>query len=293
MWSMPSLVDLSSLGALLGRPHEHPVSARRFRSAAVTVHTLGPESPWQWQCVQPQGDELAMFASAQSPVQLSISGRMTQASAGFFMHPLRTSEVVADHPTSVLCAWVPWSSLQELDVGGLDCLAIDTPTPLLGGFRAFAGSLVSQGSPSTMYTDYLVERLLVEMAFGTVLEASAGGAAGTRGATAREQRPIDRARSLMLLRRSDASFGVEELARELHLSTRQLQRVFATYDATPADELRRLRVELAQELLSDPTYAPLSLTEIAAHSGFNTPAALRRAFASQGLPLPTSRSVGR
>jgi transcriptional regulator GlxA family with amidase domain len=112
-------------------------------------------------------------------------------------------------------------------------------------------------------------------------------------AGARDVRPIDRARSLILLRRSEPDFGVAELAREMHMSTRHVQRVFALEHSSPADELRGMRLDLAQELLGDPAYDVLSISDVAGHAGFKTAAAMRRAFVSRELPLPGRTRRGR
>lgn len=283
------LAEIGVLGRLLGHPGDTPVSARRFRSTAVTVHTLDVGTPWDWKPQAPLGDEMALLAHVHSPVRIGIAGREVEAGAGFFLHPHCPSVVTADEATTVLCAWVPWSAIEELDDGTLRSFAIAAATPLLLGVRGFVSALVGRGAVPTVYTDYLVEKLLAEMVFGAVLEGGRADAGVAREAAARDSRPLERARTIMLLRRGDPSFGIEELARELHMSTRQLQRVFASDGVSPADELRRLRVELAQELIAGDAYAPLTVEEIATHSGFGTAAALRRAFAAQGLPSPRRR----
>ncbi len=286
---MASLIDIASLGRLLGQPNANPISARRFRSTALTVYNLEPNSPWCWESQEPRGDELICLAVVNTPVTLTQENTEPQpAEAGFFLHPHHPAEIATTtaERTAVLCAWVPWSAVDELDDGTLQAVAFHAMTPLLQGARAFASALLAATSASTVYTEYLVEKLIAEMAFGALLEARGMGALTGRDAAAREDRPLDRARTLMLLRRADPSFGVDELATELHLSTRQLQRLFAAAGTSPADELRRLRVESAQELLANPEFAPLTLKQIAQHAGFTTLPALRRAFAALSLEIP-------
>lgn len=289
---MASLIDIASLGRLFGQPNANPISARRFRSTALTVYNLEPTAPWRWQPQQPLGDELICLAVVNSPVVLTQPSKQASAQttteSGFFLHPHRPAEVATTttERTSVLCCWVPWGAVEELDDGRLEAIAFEATSPLLHGARAFASALMTTTSPTTVYTEYLVEKLIAEMAFGALLEARGMGAITGRDAAAREDRPLDRARTLMLLRRADPAFGVDELATELHLSTRQLQRLFAAAGTSPADELRRLRVESAQELLANPEFAPLTLKQIAEHAGFTTLAALRRAFAALSLEIP-------
>lgn len=91
----------------------------------------------------------------------------------------------------------------------------------------------------------------------------------------------------MLLHREDPQFTIAELAAELHVSLRHLQRAFAKNGTTPGDALRRLRVEFAESLLRNPDYTVLTIEEIAAHSGFSSALQLRRALRAEGLPSPT------
>ncbi|WP_054680249.1 helix-turn-helix domain-containing protein [Microbacterium sp. No. 7] len=287
---MALVAELRSLGRLLGLPNDNPVTARRFRSTAITTHALDVDAPWSWDTQPELGNEMALLAFVESPVQVAAEdGWATSADAALFLHPGHSFTVSAERSTSTMCVWVPWDALEELDDGTLNRSPVLSATPLLSGLRAFAGTFVRQGDPPTMYTDYLVEKLLAEMVFGTVLEAGRGEPVAARGSAVREARPLERARTLMVLRRADAAFGVKELAAELHLSTRQLQREFAAVGSTPADELRKLRAELAQQLLGDETYDALTVDEIAAHSGFGTAAALRRAFVTLGLSSPRRR----
>lgn len=287
---MAVLADLGGLGRLIGDAGANPVSARRFRSTAITVHTLDPASAWRWQPQQARGDETSLLAYVPSPVRIGIDDQQCTAESGFFLHPHRAYEVSAEEPASALCIWVPWGVIDEIDDGTLDGPPALAATPLVLGLRAFAGAVAGRAYQATIYTEFLVEKLLAEMVFGAVLEAGRADTTVGRDAPAREARPLERARTLMLIRRGDSTFGVEDLARELHLSTRQLQRMFAAAGSSPADELRRLRAELAQQLLDDATYAPLTVEEIAGHSGFGTAAALRRAFSALGLPSPRRRA---
>ncbi|WP_447913397.1 helix-turn-helix domain-containing protein [Microbacterium phyllosphaerae] len=77
-------------------------------------------------------------------------------------------------------------------------------------------------------------------------------------------------------RHRDATFGIEELAAELHVSRRQLFRLFAGTDESLAARLLRRRLVTArEELLSSP---PQDLTAVAERSGFTDAAALRAQF---------------
>ncbi|MDP3949111.1 helix-turn-helix domain-containing protein [Microbacterium sp.] len=135
---------------------------------------------------------------------------------------------------------------------------------------------------------YAIERLLAEMTFGMLLE--------TRGLEAADQNMlpiVERARAIMNARREDASFTSAMLASELHVSLRQLQRAFAREGTSPADALRQLRTQLAESLLRDERYTPLSIEAVAQHSGFRSATQMRRAFRAEGKGNPTALRTDR
>lgn len=77
-------------------------------------------------------------------------------------------------------------------------------------------------------------------------------------------------------RHRDPAFGIADLADELHVSRRQLFRMYEGADEGPAGRLLRRRLVTArEELLSIP---PQDLTAVAARSGFSDAAALRAQF---------------
>lgn len=268
---------------LLNRRSEHPIGARLHRNVLVTAHSVTPDSGWVWEPQVPDGSEVLGLVFPHSAVTWSIRGRVTTAAVGdaCVLHPYESATLTAVEPGVVSCVWVPWRVVTEIEAGLSSLEGVVPPTPFSMGLRGFLTSLISHSATPTAYTDYLVEQALAEMVFGVLVEATSLPTAGVR-----EQRPIDRARSAMLIRRADPEFGVEELARELHMSPRQLQRVFAAEGSSPADELRRFRVDLAASMLTDERYRPLTMEQIALHAGFGNAAALRRAFATLGLPSP-------
>lgn len=78
-------------------------------------------------------------------------------------------------------------------------------------------------------------------------------------------------------RHRDAAFGIEMLAAELHMSRRQLFRLFSGTDESLAERLLRRRLETAREELT--AVPQQDLTTVAARSGFIDAAALRSQFA--------------
>lgn len=281
---MADAIDVSAVMRLLGRRGDHPLTALRYRSVLATHHLLDQDGQWWWGDQPDDGDEVAGFMIGQQPLIVGSPGGASEellpGTVGF-LHPHRAAQIAADAKGEVMCLWVSWDALDEVESGVRAPSMIIPQSPLSKGLQAFLGSLLTQPVASTMYSDYLVERMLAEMAFGVLVEAAPRSLI-----EGRNQPAIDRARSLMLIRRSDPDFNVAVLAQEMHVSTRQLQRIFAAEQSSPADELRGLRVDLARELMSDPNYAPLRVEEIATHAGFSGSASLRRALAAAGLPSP-------
>ena len=74
----------------------------------------------------------------------------------------------------------------------------------------------------------------------------------------------------------DPAFGPDEIASTLHVSRRQLFRVFADIGATPADLIARRRLRCAEHLLG--TENRISLERVARASGFGSVATLRNRF---------------
>ena len=281
---MGNVDEVLAVVRALKRGGEAPLRARRFRRVLVTSHVLESGTEWRWTASGSGDAAYAGIAFSQGATRLgSSTGEWERVpdDGAMFLHLARSHVLLAEAPAAVACVWVPWSTLAEIEEGMCPPPSVVPSTMLSAGLRSFLATLLIHPAPPTRYTDYLVEQTLVEMTFGTLLEAAGRGLDADR-----EPRPIDRARSLVLVRREDPTFNVAEFAAEMHMSTRHLQRLFAEEGSSPAEELRRSRVELAKELLNDPTYSPLSVEEIAVHAGFGTATALRRAFSAFGLPTP-------
>ena len=80
--------------------------------------------------------------------------------------------------------------------------------------------------------------------------------------------------------------SVAGLARRLHLSERQLSRVFkAELNVTPAEHVEMVRVEAARRLLETTT---VPVESIARQTGFGTPETMQRAFRRRVSTTPSS-----
>ncbi len=277
-------MDVAAAVRLLGTERQNPLVARRYRSVLATQHALEEGAELRWSAQPVGADAIAAVLISAVPLRVTdADGAWVEAPVGTvcFLHPYRSVTLTGEATGTMMCAWVPWGALAEIESGVRAPGEVIALSTLGRGLQAFLTSLLTQPSDPTVYTDYLVERLIAEMVFSVLVEAAPRVIVEGRKGSG-----IDRARSLMLVRRGERDFGVAALARDMHLSVRQLQRMFAAEGSSPADELRRVRVELARELMSDADYAPLGIAEIAEHAGFADAAGMRRAFALSGLPSP-------
>ena len=78
---------------------------------------------------------------------------------------------------------------------------------------------------------------------------------------------------------SNSEFGVEQLAEDMHMSERTLQRKLkAMIDKTPQDAIRSIRLNKARNLLENDS---LTVSEVAFKVGFQEPTNFSRSFKKQ------------
>lgn len=286
---MGNAIDAARVRRLLGHRREHPITVRRHGGALVTRLVLHDGDRWTWR-EQPAPDAVAglLFSDAALRVGLDSGERALADGAGVFLHPYRPATIDAEGGADVTGLWLPWSALLEVESRARTPGSILPSSPLTSGVPAFLLSLLEQHDESPPYTEHLLEGMLIEMAFAALMDAVPEAVPGSR-----DGRVVDLARSVMRTHCAEPGFGVAELAAELHMSARHLQRLFAAEHSAPADELRGMRVALVTELLDAPEHGGLSIAEIARCAGFRSAAALRRALAARGLPLPSTPGGGR
>ncbi|MFC7788641.1 helix-turn-helix domain-containing protein [Microbacterium sp. MAHUQ-60] len=278
----------SLLSAHLGIPTHVSglVATRTFRSITVTYHRVRDGS-WLWAPSSGRrmrsvlSSTAVLFPLDGGPVPSASDAPSEPTSVGLFLPP--TAEVTLPwHPgAEVLAVWVPELLLREFMEGGVPDTTVLHDSPLTVGFRAFARAVVRHRDEGSSMSRYAIERLLVEMTFGALVE---------QHSVETGQRPsslMERARSVMMMHREDPHFSTPQLADELHISPRQLQRAFARAGITPAELLRRMRVELAESMLRNPLYSGLTVDEVSRYAGFTSALQLRRALQAEGSPSPT------
>lgn len=141
--------------------------------------------------------------------------------------------------------------------------------------HAFAATLFQIDRHATAIENYATEQLLMEMCGAILLDRLSGVG---RGDGSPKDVLRDRAMAVIAQQCADVDLNPARVAREVQASLRQLQIVFAEIDTTVATEIRRRRVRLAHQLLTDSRFDVLSIDQIAERSGFGTSMSMRRAL---------------
>ena len=281
---MGIVMDAAEATSLLHGTKQGPLTAVGFRSALLTRHALAAEEEVRWSAQTAEGTAMAVMVVAIGGLRVQDDrGTVHDVPDGrlVFLHPERAARIVTPRPSTLICAWVPWSVLEEVERSGEIPPGAIPDTALARGLSSFLESATQNAPETRSHTDAVMERLIGEMLFGILADAVAHGPVRPRA-----PRPIDRARARILARHIDPDFDVSTLAREMHLSHRQVQRLFAAEGSTAADELRRLRIGVARELLDSDGGRSMRISEIARRAGFRDRPALRRALAAVGAAAP-------
>ncbi len=121
---------------------------------------------------------------------------------------------------------------------------------------------------------YAVENLVLEMCGAIMLDRV--GVVWGKGNPSAAMR--DRALAIIAQQCEDPDLTPERIARDVQVSLRHLQSLFADAGTTVAGEIRRHRGRLARSLLLDSRYDILSVEQVAQRSGFRNTMSLRRAL---------------
>ncbi|RGE19797.1 helix-turn-helix domain-containing protein [Leucobacter sp. wl10] len=169
-------------------------------------------------------------------------------------------------PRSAMEAFVP-----ELPVG---VVHVRERSLLDLSMQAFAVALLQHDKTATAIENYAIEQLLLEMGGAVLLDLLGQG----RGQGSPRAVLRDRAMTVIAQQCADVELNPARVAREVQVSLRQLQTVFADIGMTVAGEIRRRRTRLAHALLTDSRYDVLTVDQIAERSGFGTTMSMRRAL---------------
>ena len=175
--------------------------------------------------------------------------------------PLRTAEITEACARSM----EPAAPAMQMLSGYLDRL-FDVADDLTGQQRLDAGRAA---------IDLLV------MALRDVAPSVPGGE-GSAGVL------LDMMRVHIRERLADPNLGIAELARRHHVSVSHVHTLFERIGTTPGAYLREQRLLAAKAMLSDPRYARLGMSSIAAAVGFRDLTTFERAFRRQHGTTPAS-----
>lgn len=253
-------------------------SVQDYRTSMVSLHQVrSPE--WRWAAHHADRPVTAVVFASEGA--LAVDGGAPVQGGAVLLHSTHNAALRWAPDSTATVVWLETDTVVDDNAPAAGRPVSLQRTPLVRGLQAFAESLTAGPEAPSNVSDFIVERLLVEMAYGTLLEHRETDAAHRQAV-----RPLHRARMLLLVNRADPNYDTTELARDLHVSTRQLQRLFARESTSPAAELRNLRAELALSLLRDPKYDDLATSQIATHAGFTNSAAMRRGLHAIGAPTP-------
>lgn len=195
-------------------------------------------------------------------------------------------ELVTTQVGSMLAICGPGELAQDVQAELSDVHPVLVPrhSALLRPVVAFALQAArGETAQPTHLADYYIERLLQEMLQGMLAELSASASTAPQS-----QGPYRRAMALLAVQYADPGLTSEGVAESVSLSRRQLEREFARRGTTIRGELRRIRLERAKEMLSEPGYAMLGIEQIAQHVGFSGASSLARAMSQANYGPPSS-----
>lgn len=213
---------------------------------------------------------IAQSDAAQSSEEFSADGQFGAGEA-FVFASSSAIELRPLAPSRWVVAEIPQAALSEMLLEPIDGGLLPIPgSSLLSPAREFARAAL-QVPPSSAAVAYATERLMIELVGSLIMDAqSSHGGGGQLGDLRRK------AVAYIAESRVDPSLDSAGIAAALNVSVRHLQRAFAKAGATPAQELRRQRAELARALLINPRYDVLAMDEIAHKAGLQGAADLRR-----------------
>lgn len=164
---------------------------------------------------------------------------------------------------------------------------LDGNSQLLHPTVAFAGQLLrgDRRAEASSLGDYYVERLLQEMLIGLIVDGLLDRRHRSAAPTAPDVYRL--ALAVILARGSDPTLTTDAIAEEVHLSRRQLERLFQRHDTSVAAEVRRARVAVAVSMLQDEQYLALSIDQIGQFVGLSGGSSLARIMAAEGHASPS------
>ncbi|GAA3105340.1 hypothetical protein GCM10010464_80620 [Pseudonocardia yunnanensis] len=210
--------------------------------------------------------------------RISQHDRLAELGAGMgFLHEARSpSKWVSQTETRhlVLSFSRELLPLRTAEITEACARSMDPASPAMQLLSAYLGRLfqIADGltAPQRMDSGHAAIDLLA-MALRDVVP-SIPGSEGSSGVL------LDMMRRYVRKHQTDPHLRVEELARWHHVSVSHVYTLFERIGTTPGAYLREQRLLAAQAILSDPRYAQLGMSDIAAAVGFGERRTFDRAF---------------
>jgi acetamidase/formamidase/AraC-like DNA-binding protein len=143
-------------------------------------------------------------------------------------------------------------------------------------FGDLLGSVISNLSSLTLEQLRAIEATVVEFLATSVV--SEGDVKMLGGVTGRRAGVLHRIAQTIERRLAEPEMSLADVAGENHMSVRNLQKLFETFDKTFSSYLRARRLERCKHDLSTPLLSQLSISEICYRWGFTDPAYFSRSF---------------
>ncbi len=159
------------------------------------------------------------------------------------------------------------NEIRPLEIAAAGVGSLRTDSPVFRAAFAYITGVVDSPDDTNVGSSQVLRELTRDVARALALEASS---------TVPAMDSVAHARQIVERRYRSVAFSAGDIAAELGLSRRTLERACAEQEVSLADELRARRTRHARHLLPEQPHLPLH--EIAALSGFSSVEIMRRAF---------------
>lgn len=178
--------------------------------------------------------------------------------------PISTLQVIVAPGSLSLRGFPLWD-------GGIERLTTSTLlTATVGFLNTLAGDLPAAGTVAA----FAAQRAIHDLFAGLLLESRTS----VSGPVERGSATVGRAIAFIGDHYGNPHLTTADIAAGIHVSVRQVQRLFEDTGTSVSEHLRLHRLRMASALLSDPNAAGMSATEISEITGFGEPNRMRRAF---------------
>ena len=251
-------------------PTKALVKGLRFNAFTV-VHANGGPMTMTWNRTRASARRRSLFVFVnKGAVQLRGAATTAIAPAGGIglIYP-GSSQAVIDVKSDSETVFFSFdqNEIRPLEITAAQMVILRTNSPVFRAAYAYFTGMVGSPDDPDIGSSQVLRELTREMARALSLEASS---------SAPKMDTLGHARQIIERRYRSLSFTVRDVAAELGLSRRSLERACAEQEVSLTDELRARRTRHARHLLADQPH--LALHEIASLSGFSSAEVMRRAF---------------